>query len=228
MILVVTGAVDTENALSLVEENLGSWLNPDRVDQVTLPGLSASDGASREDIKLEGKFQSDVVLGLPGPSRFDPLYLAAAVGNSILGRFGLFGRIGDRVREAEGLAYYSYSSLGGGPGPGPWKVSAGVNPLKVERAISLITEELTRFIAEPVTEEELLENKTHFIGRLPLRLESNEGVAGALLSMERYKLGLDYYQRYPQLVEEVTADQILEVARKYIDTEKLVAATAGS
>jgi len=228
MIVVITGAVHHTDAEKLVHGSLGGWQNPARISQPPLPELGARTASARKHAELAGKYQSDLVIGIPGPSRYHPLHLAASLGNSILGRFGLFGRIGDRVREAEGLAYYSYSAVEGGPGPGPWKVSAGVNPSNVERAITLITEELARFASEPVTEEELLENKTHFIGRLPLRLESNEGVAAALLSMERYQLGLDYYQRYPQAVEAVGADQIQEVASTFIDTEKLVVATAGT
>lgn len=228
MLLAITGAVRAKDAVDHVRAYLGSWSNPDRIRQPQLPDLSDHIRLFRKDIMLPEKFQSDLVIGVPGPGRYDPLYLAAALGNNILGRFGLFGRIGDRVRDAEGLAYYAYSSLGGGPGPGPWKVSAGVNPANVERALVIIREELERFVSEPVTEEELQENKTHFIGRLPLRLESNEGVAAAMISMERYGLGLDYYQRYPHLIEEITAEQILRVARQYIDVDRLVTATAGS
>lgn len=56
---------------------------------------------------------------------------------------------------------------------------------------------------------------------------SNGGVTSALLNMERYNLGLDYYRRYPDLVKAVTAADVLKVARKYIDPDRLVIATAG-
>jgi zinc protease len=78
-----------------------------------------------------------------------------------------------------------------------------------------------------VSEEELLENQMHYIGRLPLQLESNEGVGSALVHMERYGLGLDYYQRYPELIGGITRDQILEVARRFIDPERMAIAIAG-
>jgi len=149
------------------------------------------------------------------------------LGNNILGRFGLFGRIGDAVREAAGLAYYAYSTLTGGPGPGPWQVIAGVNPANAERAIELTLHELKRFVDERVTKQELTDNQANFIGRLPLQLESNEGVAAALVNIERYGLGLDYYQRYPGLIASITRDEILEAARRFIDPDKLVIAIAG-
>ena len=73
----------------------------------------------------------------------------------------------------------------------------------------------------------MADSRSNFIGRLPLSLESNGGVASALLNMERYDLGLDYYRRYPDLVKAITPDDILVVARKYIDPDRLVLASAG-
>jgi zinc protease len=154
--------------------------------------------------------------------------MAANLGNSVLGQFGMMGRIGDVVREKSGLAYYAYSSLSAGVGPGSWEVSAGVNPLNVKKVVELIKDELERFVQEGVTEDELVDSKANFIGRLPLSLESNGGVAGALLNIERHHLGLDYYRRYPDMVNEVTREDILNAARKFIDTDKLAIAIAGS
>ena len=79
-----------------------------------------------------------------------------------------------------------------------------------------------------VLENELADSQANFIGRLPLSLESNAGVAGALLNIERYDLGMDYYHRYADRVGRVTIDDVHTVARKYIDPEKLVIATAGT
>lgn len=153
--------------------------------------------------------------------------MAASIGNNILGQFGMMGRIGDVVREKAGLAYYAYSSLSAGLGPGSWEVSAGVNPQNVKKASELIQDELQRFVQEGVTAEELADTRANFIGRLPLSLESNGGVANALLNIERHQLGLDYYQRYKDLVSKVTAEDVLSAARKFIDPERLAIAVAG-
>jgi zinc protease len=58
-------------------------------------------------------------------------------------------------------------------------------------------------------------------------MESNNGMAGSLLNLERFDLGLDYYQRYPALVNGVTPEGILETARRYMDPEKMAIACAG-
>jgi zinc protease len=137
------------------------------------------------------------------------------------------GRIGDSVREKTGLAYYAYSSLSAGQGPGAWYVSAGVNPANLEQAIELIIRELTLFVEKGVTPEELSDSQSSYIGSLPLSLESNHGVANALLRIERYNLGLDYYRQYPDLVRAVTREDVLAVAQKYIRPAQLAIATAG-
>jgi zinc protease len=226
-VVAVVGAVDPQTAIAAVEKRLGGWSGGPKTRRPKIPSMEAPGKTVRRQVILEGKSQSDIVLGTPGPSRFDPDFLPAILGNNILGRFGLFGRIGDVVREAAGLAYYAYSSLSGGPGPGPWQVIAGVNPANADRAIDLTLGELEKFVDKRVTVEELAENQANFIGRLPLQLESNEGVAGALLNIERYGLGLDYYQRYPDLIAAITRDQIRQAAARFIDPKRLAIAIAG-
>jgi zinc protease len=227
MVIVVVGAVGTAEAADAVGQRLGAWLNPKQTPEPPLPPVGRPEGVQRRDVPVPGKTQCDVVLGSPGPTRFDPEYLPAAVGNSILGRFGLMGRIGDAVRESAGLAYYAYTSIGGGPGPEPWQAIAGVNPAHVERAIELMLREIRKFVTRRVTTEELSENQDHFTGRLPLQLESNEGVAAALINLERFHLGLDYYQRYQALIRAITRDQILHVAQRFLDPDHLAIAVAG-
>ncbi len=227
MVISVVGAVEAEAALEAVESRLGTWRNLRQMPQPPLPPVKPLRGIRRKRVVLRGKSQCDLVLGAPGPSRSDPDFLAAALGNSVLGRFGMMGRIGDAVREAEGLAYYAYSNLSGGTGPGPWQVMAGVNPANVERAIEIIRREIRRFVKRPITQQELLDNQANFIGRLPLQLESNEGVAAALVYVERHGLGLDYYRRYPDLVASLTREQVLQAARRFLHPDRLAIGVAG-
>ena len=106
-------------------------------------------------------------------------------------------------------------------------MSAGINPANIEKAKNLIKQELERYVDTGVTSDELSDSQANFVGRLPLSLESNGGVAGSLLNIERFDLGLDYYRQYPDMVQEVTVEDVLETARKYIplNAERLVIAT---
>jgi zinc protease len=223
----VVGAIRADEALDAVEAVFGDWDNPRQRAQPVVPSVDGLAGIVRRDRVLPGKSQCDIVIGGVGPSRFDPDYLMAALGNSILGRFGLSGRLGNVVRESAGLAYSVASSLAGGHGPGPWQVMAGVAPAKVERAIDLIRREIRRFVRDGVSLRELRDNQANFIGRLPLQMESNEGLAAALVNMERFQLGLDYYQRYPNLVASLTRQQVLATARRFLEPDLMAIAVAG-
>ncbi len=227
MVISIVGGVDPRLAVDKVAAALSGWQNPDQLPVPKVPPVQPLKEIALQRVTLPGKSQSDLVMGSAGPARHSPDYLPAALGNSILGQFGMFGRIGEVVREQAGLAYYAYSSLSGGIGPGPWYISAGVDPLNVDRAIELIRAQVGRFTREPVTQEELSDNKENFIGRLPLSLESNGGVAGALLNLERYELGLDYYRRFPGLVLAVSREEILAAAQHYLDPDHLAIAVAG-
>jgi zinc protease len=227
MVVAVVGAVEPAEAVDQVARVVGDWENPGQPDQPPLPPLTPLTEIVRRHVSLQGKVQADLILGAAGPRRRDPEYMAAALGNSVLGQFGMMGRIGDVVREQSGLAYYAYSSMTGGTGPGSWEVSAGVNPENVEKAIDLIRSEIRQFTEQGVTAEELTDSQANFIGRLPLSLESNAGVAGGLLKIERFGHSLDYYRQYADLVREVSVEQVVEAARKYLHPDRLAIATAG-
>ena len=125
------------------------------------------------------------------------------------------------------MSYYTYSSFGAGVGPGPFVVRAGVHPSNVDVAVECALEEMERIRREPVTDDELSDAKSAIVRSLPRQLENNEGMAGALHSMEQYRLGLDYLDRFPDLVGGVTVEQVLDVAARRLQPERCVVAVAG-
>ncbi|MGB9672555.1 MAG: M16 family metallopeptidase [Anaerolineales bacterium] len=228
MVIVVVGAIEAQNALDIIRQYLGEWQNPRQPEPVRLPELKPLQERVYKQVHIAGKSQVDLIIGSDGPLRKSPDYMAAALGNSILGQFGMMGRIGDSVRERAGLAYYAYSSLSAGIGPGSWVVAAGVAPQNTQKAIDLIIAEIQRFVSEKVTQQELEDSQANFIGRLPISLESNMGVAYAISNLERFDLGLDYYLKYADLVRSVTVEQILETAQRYLDPQRLAIVSAGT
>jgi zinc protease len=228
MVIVVVGAVAPETVFEQVKAVFGDWQNEAQVPPPVLPEVKPAPGIVRKHINIAGKSQSDLIIGMLGPKRKDPDYLAISLGNSVLGQFGMMGRIGDVVREQAGLAYYASTSLNAWINSGSWEVSAGVNPANLQRAIDLILVELQRFVAEPVSLEELENSQSNYIGRLPLSMESNGGVASALLNLERFQLGLDYYHRYPDLVQNISPQKVLEASRRWMHPENLTIVSAGS
>ncbi|MCC6457862.1 MAG: insulinase family protein [Caldilineaceae bacterium] len=213
-ILTVVGDVKTSAAIDLIQQHLGDWQGPSP-DQNVLP-IPTLDGIQRQTSLISGKIQADIFLGYPAVSRHHPDYFAVRVANTILGRFGMMGRLGEKVREEQGLAYYVYSSQEAGPKTGLWYAAAGVNPANIEQAVHSIQEEFARLASERVTDEELADTQAYLTGTLPLQLETNDGVASTLLNMEWNGLGLDYLHRYNDLIFGVTADDVLRAAQSYL------------
>lgn len=227
MVLVVVGAIKPEACFDMVSSIFESWKVELTLPIHEFPAIKPLTESVRRHIAIPGKSQADVIIGTHGPKRKSPEYMAASLGNSILGQFGMMGRIGDIVREKSGLAYHASASLNSWIEAGSWEVSAGVNPANMDRTIDLVISELKRFTSELVTTDELADSKANYIGRLPLSLESNGGVAGALLNIERFQLGLDYYRKYFDLVNSVSPEMILQTARAFIHPDILAIVSAG-
>lgn len=227
MVVVVVGAVKPGDAAEAVSEALGDWHNPNQRELPEIPSAQPIQKKLQKSLSIPGKSQADIVMGSLAPERLSPDYHPLRIGNNILGEFGMMGRLGQRVREEAGLAYYAYSSLNLSRGPGAWEMIAGVNPENIDQAIALITEEVRQFVSEPVSEDELADTKSYFLGRLPLLLESNSGVAVSLMNMEHFGLGLNYFRDYPKQVQAISAEDVLQASQKYLDPDRLGIAVAG-
>jgi zinc protease len=223
----IVGDVEPAAVLEELQRAFGSWEPQAAAPTTQLPAVPPLQGVQRRDITLAGKVQSDIIWAVHGLSRTDPDFYAANMANMILGRLGMGGRLGDNVRERQGLAYSCGSSLDADLGAGPWAALAGINPANVERAMSAIVHEIAVFCADGPTDEELSDARDYMTGSLALGLETNDGIAGTLLGIERYNLGLDYISRYPGIIRGISAEQIVAAARKYLSTENYVAITAG-
>lgn len=226
MIVSIVGAVEAGRALDMWEQAFGAW-SARQIERSRLPPVAPIAGLRRAFVPVPGKSQCDIVMGCVGPSRLAPDYVEAALGNVILGVFGLMGRLGATVRDKLGLAYYATSHLEGGLGPGAWVLYAGVDPANVEQAIEHMRAEIRRLRDRLVGRRELADNQSFLAGSLPLHLETNDGVASTILDMELYGLGLDYVQRYADIIHSVTPQRIRAAVARYLDPDNIAVAVAG-
>ncbi len=224
--LVVVGAIKTQDAVQAIGDIFGDWERT-RPSRSALPPVPALTEQRERRIELEDKTQSDIILGWPGPPREHPDFIPCYIANHILGVFGMYGRLGQSVRTQNSLAYYAMSKIDGGKGPGAWHISAGVNPVNVDKALALIQEEVRRFRDEMVSREELEDTQAYLTGVVPLQLETNEGVARTLINIERYHLGLDYLQKYTENIQNVNRSQIQTMAQRWLDVAHSALAIAG-
>ncbi|MBK8021635.1 MAG: insulinase family protein [Chloroflexi bacterium] len=227
MIVVIVGAISAEDAVQAVRERFSDWANPSQPERQRPNAPPKAAGMTRVQVAIPGKTQSDIVMGVIGPSRLSEDFHAAQLANSVLGQFGMMGRIGGKVREELGLAYYAYSQVEGGITALPWQIAAGVDPENVELAIEKIVDEIQRLASEAISEDELSDNQSFFTGRLPLQLETNEGVASMIRNIETFGLGLDYLLGYRERISRLSRQDLLDAARRYLDPNALVIAVAG-
>jgi len=225
-ILTVVGDHPAGDLLDLVSRIFSGWQRQGVWRLPNVPPAGLSGGARRVDVRLAGKVQSDIVLGAPGLARDDPAYYAAMAANLILGQMGMMGRLGDSVRERQGMAYYAFSDLRAGLLAGPWWMRAGVNPRNEARAIDSIIAEIDAFQRGGPTDEELSDARDFLIGSLALRLETHGGIAQMLADIELYGLGLDYLVRYPGIIRGLSAEGVTAAARRF-PLDACAAAVAG-
>lgn len=227
-IMVAVGDVDPDEIIALTTELFGGWqAEGEEPEPYFVPEVPQPEGSSIVFRPVAGKTQNDLVLGFPGLNRRDPDYYAFDLMNLLLGRIGLMGRLGKKVRDEQGLAYYAGSSSEAGLGAGPWAVRAGVNPASVQQAISSIRNEIERIRTELIPVEELEGGKRFMTGVLPLRLETSDGIARTILEMELFELGFDYITNYPGIINALTPEYVQEVAQRRLSSENYVVSVAG-
>lgn len=227
MILVVVGDVQPVDVVNTVSEAFADWDNLQKPPKAVLAQIDPPITTQQVKVAIADKSQTNLVLGTLGPERLAPDFQAANLANSILGVFGMMGRVGDVVREREGLAYYAGSRLSGGFGQGAWSISAGVDPVNVQRTVDLIVDEIRQITSEPVSADDLADNQAYFTGHLPLQLEHNHGIAATLHFMENFGLGMNYLLTYHDQIYSLTPDDLLAAAQRYLNPDALVIATAG-
>jgi len=224
--VVVTGDVTPATVIQVTER----WFSPWRAERCAEPPLADVGLASTRDffvVPMMSKAQADVAYGVIGVRRADPSYYDAWVMNNALGQYALGGRLGDSIRERQGMAYYVYSSLDATLAAGPLMIRAGVSAENVERTLASIDYELALVREEGLTPKEFDESKRYLIGSIPRQLETNAGIAGFLLSAEFHGLGPDYDRDLPGFLEAVTLDGVNAVARRLLDPSKAVVVVAG-
>jgi zinc protease len=131
------------------------------------------------------------------------------------------------VREKRGLAYSVYSYLNPMDYAGLILGGLATQNARVAQSLDLVRAEWRRLAEEGVTARELEAAKTYINGSFPLRLDSSRNIAEMLVQIQVEKLGIDYIERRPALINAVTADDIRRVAKRLLDPEKLTVVVVG-
>jgi zinc protease len=226
LMIVMVGDVPAGRAIAAAERAFGDWRAPAPAPLTVPPAVRA---AHRQQlvIPMMNKAQADVAYGFTAVTRRDPDYHALTLMNNVLGQYGLGGRLGDSIRERQGMAYYAFSSFDGNVAEGPLVIRAGVAPENVDRTVASIDDEIRTILSGGVTAAELTDAKRYLIGSMPRNLETNSGIASFLHTAEFFGLGLDYDRRLPLLLEAVTLDEVHAATRRILDPDRASVVIAG-
>lgn len=172
--------------------------------------------------------QANIILGHRGVPRTHADYYAIQVMNYILGGGGFSSRAMDSIRNERGLAYSVYSYFSAHKSHGSFQFVMQTKNESAREAITLAIGEIERLRAEPVREQELSDAKNYLIGSYPLNFDTNRKVAGFLTQVEYYGLGLDFAQRYGELIGKVTREEVQRAAKLYLHPDRLITTIVGN
>ena len=226
MCVVVVGDVDPGETEAVVGRLFGEWASTSPA--AVAPSLVAAPAARRRVvIPMMNKAQADIAYGFTALTRLDPGYYACWLMNHAFGQYSMSGRLGDSIRERQGMAYYVYSSLDANLMQGPLSIRAGVSAANIDRAVASIDEEIDKLVTDGLTQKELDDSRRFLIHAMPRALETNAGIANYLQTAEFFDLGLDFDVRIPDLLGAVTLDEANAAARKFLAVDRAIVVIAG-
>ncbi len=195
--------------------------NARRINSKKNTGSNSTSKSAKREIVMPHKTQADILIGGAASSRTEPDY------EPLNFELGFMGRLGQRVRDKEGLAYSCTSFLNAGLAGGSWTALAGVNPRNVAKALELMKEEIERVRQELVEEQELVDAKQNQLGSALMELESTEGIARTSHNLAHFDLGLDYFVKRRQLFSKITREDLTSMGKKYLDSSRLSTVIVG-
>jgi zinc protease len=222
--LVVAGDISMADLRALAEKKFGAWQRAAPAQPALGPPVTTQ--ARIVIVDKPGAPQTQLRVAIVGAARSSPDYRPLQVMNRVLG--GSFSsRINMNLRERHGYSYGTYSDFTFRRSAGPFSVAGGVRTDATAPAVSEIFKEIAAMIDQGVTDEELKKAKDALTNSLPSAFETGSNTVNNFAGLFVYGLGLDYYSRYAEQVNAVTAEQALAVARKYLVPDRMVVIAVG-
>ena len=226
-VITIAGDITLAEAKAALEKALAGWKAGGTAPSFTYPAPPAPKSTTIYIIDKPGAAQSTFSLGLVGPPRSTPDYYALSVMNNLFGE-QFQSRINANIREQKGFSYGVGSTFSFGRGPGPFRMGGDIQTNKTDSALVEFVKELKGIRGErPVTDDEMTAAKAALIQSLPSQLESVSGVRGMIGSIFTQGLPEDYWTKYPQAVNAVTKDDVMRVAKQYLDPDHMAIVIVG-
>jgi zinc protease len=227
--LAVIGDFDADEVRPLLETMLGDWSARQPYTRIPRPGDIALT-SSREQILTPDKPNATYIAGSVFPlSDGDDDYPPVLIGNFILGSSGLSSRLGDRVRQKEGLSYgvgsvITAQSLDQRTALLIYAITNPDNMSKVETAIR---EEIELLLRDGITEAELSAARQGYLEQQKVARAEDSSLAATLTSGMQADRTMLYHAELEQRISNLTVDEVNSALRRYVDPARIVLAVAG-
>jgi zinc protease len=222
--IAVVGAIDEATLAAKLDELFGAMPLLGEAPALAAPGFSGLGDTRIVDIDVP---QCTIRFGSPGFKRDDPDFIAAAVGNHILGGGSFTSRLWQEVRESRGLAYSVQSWLQPLRQFGLFMAYTATSNARAHEAVAIIKGEVARFAAEGPSEDELTKAKQYLMGSYALRFDTSSKIAGELLTIQLFGQPIDFPQRYPALVGALGLADVKRASERLLGAGEMLTVIAG-
>ncbi len=225
----IVGQFDQEPVLAAIAKILDGWKaktpyqRVDRTANTTVPGqmivIETPDKANSLYYASEQFAMNDS----------DPDYPALVIGNFVFGAGALSSRLGDRVRQREGLSYGVASGLTGHPIDKRTSLTiyAITNPANRDKVVNAIAEEMDRLLADGITQEELKNAVEGYLQSQQVSRADDQRLASLLASNLFANRDMLFYARQDAKMAALTVENVNAALKKYFEPKRLVISTAG-
>jgi zinc protease len=230
LIVAIVGDFNSKKVVEGLTRYTAEWQKTP-LPEPNMPEVKKPDKFIEQIVTMPEAAQAHVYMGHAGIRRDNPDYYKLLVMDYVLGTGpGFTDRLSSLLRDREGLAYTVSASITNSAAEEPGLFSCYANPAPpaLPRVKQLFLQELARIRKEKPADAEVEDAKKFLLGNLPFQLITNDRIASVLLTAERYQLGFNYLDDYRKAVSSGTADQVYEVAQKYLDPEHMILVISGA
>jgi zinc protease len=224
--MIIVGDTTADAITAKLETALEGW-RPAEPPHPQYSEIRAPKALSVYLIDMPGAAQSLLVVGQARSRRHKADSFALRVLNIVLGELAS-SRLGLNLREDKGYSYVAHSTFSFAHGTVRMTAGAAVETAVTADALVEILKELKELTSSrPVTDQELAFAKGYLINHFPLRFETARGIAGVLTEVAANHLADDYFATYQSKIASVSKEDVIRVAKEYVDFEHLTILVVG-
>jgi zinc protease len=223
-VIAIAGDITLPVAKQKLEAALAGWKKSGG-DMAAAVDPTALAGPSVSLVARPGSVQTSLVVGTQSIERTSPDYEALTVANRVLG--GPNARLFDHLREQKGYTYGAGSNFSAGRFRGAWSAATDVRTEVTDPALTDLLDEIRQMRETPVPAQELSNIKRSIVASFARSLENPNAILNNYIESYLYKLPADYWDKYPDRIDAITAADVQRVAQKYWGADRLQVVAVG-